>query len=228
MKTENKALTPEEDYQKKLTELLGQYKQIVDDINGRITNKFYHQENDLEMTKTQFKDRHNQCDKKLIAEFFANVETINKTTIANNRKDKAEQDKTQPMSMWDRYYLIYGTKEIWDNLKDERYPIDAIKLAHPTTYDIWLKSEHRLMVEKENLVFDPSREIDKLAKEKDDGIVRINTFKGLPIEEKELDVDLETAVKIADPILQLLSHLCENNKKLAMWVLNWLQSPFKN
>ena len=63
----------------------------------------------------------------------------------------------EAQSMFQRYFLIYGTKEVWDDVERIRLPVDTIKLARPNEYDIWLKSESRITVKSDNIWFDPTR-----------------------------------------------------------------------
>ncbi len=116
--------------------------------------------------------------------------------------------------MLERYTLIYGTKDVWDNRLRIRLPVATLELAYPNEYQFWLKSGvHRRMVLPENIVFDPTM---RSASE------CINTFDGLPL----------TPIPKSDisdkcyGIHELLRSMCENDH-VFNWVLRWLALPLQ-
>ena len=134
----------------RLAEMLKQYAQITD--IGKVTNKVYDTINKVEYTKTQFA---NEIGNKKLADKWwqSKHEQIKKSEVAKQRN---ELIVAEAKSMFERYFLIYGTKEVWDDVEHTRLPVDTIKLAWPNEYEIWLKSESRETVKADNIWFDPS------------------------------------------------------------------------
>lgn len=199
----------------RLAALLKRFAQIMD--IGKGTNKVYDLEQKIEYTKTQFVGE--AGGKKLAdAWWVAKHRKISKAEVS---KDRDELTALEAQSMFDRYFLIYGTKEVWDDAERIRLPVDTIKLARPNEYEIWLKSESRRMVKPENIWFDPTR-TKTPRREKD---MTINTFDGLPL--KPIETDYNEVAKICSPITELLHHLCEGNDAIYEWVLRWLAIPLQ-
>lgn len=101
---------------------------------------------------------------------------------------------------------------------------DAIRMAHPNEFDVWLKSPSRATISPENIWFDPSDE------RRPDGIANptqgkdyINSFNGLPVD----PLDNDDCYAIARPILDLLLHLCQNDNQAFVWVMRWLAIPLQ-
>jgi putative DNA primase/helicase len=156
---------------------------------------------------------------KTIAEEWLNHGSKKFISIANVRSAQ----KNLPVSlvggvgvkeMLERYTLIYGTKDVWDNQLRIRLPVATLELAYPNEYRFWLESGvHRHMVLPENIVFDPTMR---------SGADCINTFDGLPL--KPIPKD-----DIADKcygIHELLRSMCESDH-VFNWVLRWLALPLQ-
>lgn len=203
---------------KDLQPLLNRYAKIMD--IGRATNKVYDLQEKIEYTKTQFSDH---IGNKALARlwFEANTKIITKDDVLKDRNELLAQNDTT--GFFDRYILIYGTKEIWDTVEHERYPATAIELADKEGYDVWIKSKAKKMVKAKNIWFDPSR--TRLPINPNDNFV--NTYIGLPLKRRE-NADTKQMFEQAKPILELLKHLCEDNKELYIWVLRWLAIPLQN
>jgi putative DNA primase/helicase len=199
----------------RLAEMLKQYAQITD--IGKVTNKVYDTINKVEYTKTQFA---NEIGNKKLADKWwqSKHEQIKKSEVAKQRN---ELIVAEAKSMFERYFLIYGTKEVWDDVEHTRLPVDTIKLAWPNEYEIWLKSESRTTVKADNIWFDPTH--SKQPKNPKD--IAINTFDGLPLEPIETSYD--DAAKMCKPITDLLLHLCEGKQEVYEWVLRWLAIPLQ-
>ena len=117
-------------------------------------------------------------------------------------------------AMLQRYVLIYGTKDIWDHEARRRIPADSIKLAWPNDYPIWIEHKSRRMVTQEQIVFDPTMQVDENC---------INTFDGLPLS----PLTAEESNFLCLGFRQLLRHLCENDNDIFNWVLRWLALPLQ-
>lgn len=199
----------------RLANMLKRYAQITD--IGKVTNKVYDTEQKVEYTKTQFANEIGN--KKLAARWWeAKHRKIAKSEVA---KDLDVMLAVESQSMFQRYFLVYGTKEVWDDVERTRLPVDTIKLARPNEFDIWLKSEARITVKADNIWFDPTR--TKSAKHDKD--IAINTFDGLPL--KPIETDIRDAASMCKPITDLLLHLCEGNNEVFDWVLRWLAIPLQ-
>lgn len=199
----------------KLHDMLKRYAQITD--IGKVTNKVYDLQQKIEYTKTQFAY---EIGNKSLAEkwWSAKHRTISKAEVA---KDRNELLAVDAKDMIDRYFLIYGTKEVWDDVERTRFPVDTIKLARPNDYENWLKSPYRKTVKSDNIWFDPTR--TKRPKHPQD--LAVNTFDGLPL--KPLDISAHDALDMCEPIIKLLHHLCEYDQSVLEWVLKWLAIPLQ-
>lgn len=199
----------------RLANMLKRYAQITD--IGKVTNKVYDTEQKIEYTKTQFA---NEINKKLADLWWkAPHRKITKSEVA---KDLDVMLAVEAQSMFQRYFLIYGTKEVWDDVERIRLPVDTIKLARPNEYDIWLKSDSRITVKPDNIWFDPTR----TKSPKHDKDIAINTFDGLPMKPVD-DMTADDAQKLCTPIIELLLHLCEGDQTIYDWVVRWLAIPLQ-
>ncbi len=199
----------------RLQNMLKRYAQITD--IGKVTNKVYDTEQKVEYTKTQFANEIGN--KKLAARWWEQPHRkIAKSEVA---KDLDVMLAVEAQSMFQRYFLIYGTKEIWDDVERTRLPVDTIKLARPNEFDLWLKSDSRITIKADNIWFDPTR--TKEAKKPKD--ITVNTFDGLPL--KPIDTSFDDAASMCKPITDLLFHLCEYNQEVYDWVLRWLAIPLQ-
>ena len=199
----------------RLAAMLKRYAQITD--IGKVTNKVYDTEQKIEYTKTQFANEIGN--KKLAARWWETKHSkIAKSEVA---KDLDVMLAVEAQSMFDRYFLVYGTKEVWDDVERKRLPVDTIKLARPNEYDIWLKSEARITIKADNIWFDPTR--TKESKNPKD--ITVNTFDGLPL--KPIETTYDDAAAMCKPITDLLFHLCEYNQSVYDWVIRWLAIPLQ-
>lgn len=199
----------------RLGAMLKRYAQITD--IGKVTNKVYDTEQKIEYTKTQFANEIGN--KKLAARWWETKHRkIAKSEVA---KDLDVMLAVEAQSMFDRYFLVYGTKEVWDDVERKRLPVDTIKLARPNEYDIWLKSEARITIKADNIWFDPTR--TKESKNPKD--ITVNTFDGLPL--KPIETTYDDAAAMCKPITDLLFHLCEYNQSVYDWVIRWLAIPLQ-
>lgn len=184
---------------------------------GKMTNKVYDLDSKLEMTKTQFR---NKVGKKRCDDWFAHEnKTIDRAEVDAERQQY--QDKTI-ISMLERYYYIDTTEEAWDVVKRQRCKLTAVKHKNPNNYDTWYKSQSRLDIEPENIWFDPTGD----RRPKIAGDLYANSYRGLPIDPADV-MTHEQAAAAAQPILQLLAHLCNHDTHDINWVLNWLAIPLQ-
>lgn len=138
---------------------------------------------------------------------------IDQDAVDVQLKDK---DVLSIKTMIDRYVFITESKEAWDMVKRRRVNRDHLRDEHPLEYDVWLRSPFRKQTDPDKIVFDPSR---KCAPD------CINTFDGLPL--TVLDDDFDSLADQCDPIIRLLSWLCESDITITSWVLRWLAIPLQ-
>ena len=195
--------------------MLQRYAKIM--APGRATNKVYDLQQKVEYTKTQFNDH---IGNKAIAKlwFEASTKTITQDEVIRDRNELISKDDAK--GFFNRYLLIYGTKEVWDIQKHRRIEAKAVELSDKEAFDSWIKSPRKKMVDVDNIWFDPSR-----TRKAPNAEPFVNTFVGLPL--KPLDIDGKTAAEKCRPILELLHHLCEYDDNLYLWVLRWLAIPLQ-
>jgi len=199
----------------RLNHMLKRYAQVTD--IGKVTSKVYDTEQKVEYSKTQFANEIGN--KKLADRWWQGKHS--KISKAEVSKDLDKLMSVEAQSMFDRYFLIYGTKEVWDDAARIRLPVETIKLARPNEYDIWLKSNRRIMVKPENIWFDPTRR--KVPRHDKD--IAVNTFDGLPL--KPIEITASEAADMCKPITDLLLHLCEGKQDIYDWVIRWLAIPLQ-
>ncbi|WAJ74558.1 DUF5906 domain-containing protein [Moraxella bovis] len=207
----------------KLKTVLKDFAKIVN--NGKMSNKVYDLVQKMEYTKTQF--AHKVGKKVADAFFLHDTATIEQSDVDNQRRGKADQNIG---GMLDRYALIFGTKEIWDNKLKTRFLAETIRMAHPNEFDVWLKSPSRATISPENIWFDPSDDkrpagIDSPVNGKD----YINSFAGLALNGLDDDgLTYDECYTKAKPITDLLLHLCNSDHAIFVWVMRWLAIPLQN
>ncbi|OOR89817.1 DUF5906 domain-containing protein [Moraxella bovis] len=194
---------------------------------GKITNKIYDLANRTEMTKTHFMG--------LVGKELANAwlfggkqKTIDRREVQDNT---AEQFAQAYGSIFEQYWYIQGTKEVFNFKTGKRQPIETLRLEFPNEFDAWNKSKNRQKVEVDNIWFDPTR-----TKTAPHGENYINTFKDFAIQPytaTELGIDTDVfneyfMMGICSPIIELVRHLCGDDTHALDWVLNWLAIPLQN
>ena len=185
---------------------------------GRATNKIYDLIKEKEYSKTQFGDKIG--DKTLVKLWFsANTKTITREKI--QEKLDAHIIKNDISGFFERYTLIYGTREVWDSVERERYEAKSLELLNKDAFNTWVKSSAKKIVMPRNIWFDPSNNRRPLKGEN-----HINTFTGLPIA-PNTELTNAQAKDECRPILDLLHHLCEKNNNISTFVLRWLALPLQ-
>lgn len=108
-------------------------------------------------------------------------------------------------TLFDHFAYQYGSDVAWDC--DERMPIRISHLRHTFGNDavrMWMSSEKRRVIRKEQIVFDPSEEVGKEC---------LNLFRGWAVEPQAGD----TA-----PWYELLRYLCSDDEAVMDWLMCWL------
>lgn len=116
------------------------------------------------------------------------------------------------MPMLDRFVLIYGTTTVWDAQVRDIVPLSAMGAAFGKEMDWWLGHSERLMVPRENVVFDPTG-ASQLPQ-------YVNLFDKLPIEP-------DAASGSYARIVEHIHNLCQGNDALFDWVIRWLAYPLQ-
>lgn len=193
---------------------------------GKITNKIYDTATATEMTKTHFMG--------LVGKELANAWLFSgkQKTIARQmvRKQVGEQTVKEHQNIFDQYWYIQGTKEVFNFKTGKRQPIETLRLEYPNEFDVWNKSEHRRKVESDNIWFDPTYQKRPANNEN-----YINTFNDLaikPFTAHELGVSDKQfnehfLLGMCSPIVELVRHLCGQDTHALDWVLNWLAIPLQ-
>lgn len=204
-----------------LNENFAQIKEI-----GKITNKIYDIANSTEMTKTHFMG--------LVGRELANAwlfggkqKTIDRKTVRDNT---AKQVAQEYQSIFEQYWYIQGTKEVFNFKTGKRQPIETLRLEFPNEFDVWNKSDNRQKVEADNIWFDPSGK-----RQPTNGENYINTFKPLaiqPLTATELGMtdnqfNEYVMMGMCAPIIELVKHLCGKDTHALDWVLNWFAIPLQ-
>lgn len=194
---------------------------------GKLTNKIYDIAESTEMMKTHFIG--------MVGKELANAWLFGgKQKIIERQAVREEQDKQvakEYASMFEQYWYIQGTKEVFNFKTNKRQPIETLRLEYPREFDIWNKSDHRQKIESDNIWFDPTGTKRPLYGEN-----YINTFKDLtiqPLSAVELGVEPEhfnehLLAGMCSPIIELIRHLCGKDTHALDWVINWLAIPLKN
>lgn len=141
------------------------------------------------------------------------------------KKQIDDQNASDATDLLGRFVHLEGTLESWDTINRERIKNIAIKEAYPNHYDIWAKSPHRRMIRHVDLVFDPTNSTKEH---------QINIFTGLEVSALT-DPDLpdqllsvKTAYEKAKSFIDLLRHLCGEEKAAFGWLLRWLAYPLQH
>jgi putative DNA primase/helicase len=115
------------------------------------------------------------------------------------------------LPMMERFVLIYGTTTVWDQQVRDIVPLAALGAAFGKDADWWLAQSDRLMVPRENVVFDPTGACQ---------LPRyVNLFDKLPVEPQEGE---------CSTIVRHIFNLCQENLALFEWVIRWLAYPLQN
>lgn len=113
----------------------------------------------------------------------------------------------------ERYVLLHGTAQAWD-MDDKKYMTQAaLKMALGSSYAIWENSPDRRVIRADHLVFDPLQKVDPAT--------HINTFTGLPLKPAD-------SAEKAQPILDLLYWLVNDDLDAYYWIVKWLAYPLQN
>lgn len=116
------------------------------------------------------------------------------------------------VSMVQNFVLIYDAKvTIWDGLRRRVVTKEALQMAYGAVADDWFLHPDRLMIDAEDLVFDPTGAPSPKH--------RVNMFNGLPLEP-----DLRKPHRL---IIEHLHNLCGNDDDLFNWVTRWLAVPLR-
>ncbi|WP_151838074.1 MULTISPECIES: DUF5906 domain-containing protein [unclassified Acinetobacter] len=141
------------------------------------------------------------------------------------KKQIDDQNASDATDLLGRFVHLEGTLESWDTINRERIKNIAIKEAYPNHYDIWAKSPHRRMIRHVDLVFDPTNSTREH---------QINIFTGLEVTalvDSELPdqlLPIQTAYDKSKSFVDLLRHLCGEEKAAFGWLLRWLAYPLQH
>lgn len=113
----------------------------------------------------------------------------------------------------ERYVYLYPSDSVWDRVECKVVPISGLRYAIADCFNFWISHPYRQQINHDNLVFDPSESVDPET--------HINMFTGIAI-------DSVDAPMLAEPIHRLVMHLCNDDKIIYKWLLDWLAYPLQN
>lgn len=145
-------------------------------------------------------------------------------------KDEVEQLLTENAgsiapNMSKNCILLKGETFIYDKSLNRVVSWSAAQLMYPKEYKEWIESHTRSEIDYEKLIFDPTRKIDIDPN-------YINTFDGYAAKEL-LDQDQnrlehKQVVSRCLGILKMIHSLCNGDKDIQRWLLQWLAYPLQN
>ena len=106
------------------------------------------------------------------------------------------------------FALIYETKAVFDGERRIVVGIDALRCAYRKAVTVWLDSPDRVMIGKDEVVFDPIH-----------ADIPYNLFGGLESQPVAGKYDL---------VLELLDHICADRRDVVDWVLDWVAYMLQN
>lgn len=112
-----------------------------------------------------------------------------------------------------RYVYLNPSSTAWDNLTRQMVSLGDLRYAIADCFDQWLKHPERRDLPKENLVFDPTQQVDPKT--------HINMFRGLPITPTRND-------DICRNIRHMLWCLCNKENQIFEWICKWLAYPLQH
>lgn len=112
----------------------------------------------------------------------------------------------------EHFVLIYGDDNCWDGVNRILLKVNHLRLAYGSdAVKFWLNNPDRKMVNKEDVIFDPTLKADPSR--------TVNLFDGIKMVPKAGDCSM---------ILELLYHLCGDDADAVQWVTSWLAYPLQN
>jgi len=140
----------------------------------------------------------------------------------NQKKEKPK--KVYGQAHWDQvddvlenFILIYGEDLVWDCRQRMLMKISAMRtiVQNSDVMKFW-GGDARKWVLKKNIVFDPS---ERPSPASSGPTATVNLFSGWKMRPKKGNcIQIQT----------LLSHLCDGNEDMEMWILRWLAYPLRN
>lgn len=115
--------------------------------------------------------------------------------------------------MLERFTYLDVSDTAWDARRRQVVRLADIRHSYPKVFDDWYRHPDRRQVDKENLVFDPTRRVDPET--------HINMFRGLPLQPQRDD-------KACQFIRELLLTLCNEDTEVYSWLTRWLAYPLQH
>ncbi len=130
---------------------------------------------------------------------------------SKSRKEYGKEHWDAVQHLLDHFVLIYGDDTCWDDVNRMILKVNHLRLAYGSdAVKFWLNNPCRRMVNKENVVFDPTMRADPDA--------NVNLFDGFKVVPKK---------GACNKIVDLLAHLCDDNEEVMTWVISWLAYPLQ-
>ncbi|MFI2810158.1 primase-helicase family protein [Microbulbifer sp. JSM ZJ756] len=115
--------------------------------------------------------------------------------------------------MLKRFTYLDVSDTAWDARRRQVVRLADIRHSYPKVFDDWYRHPDRKQVDKENLVFDPTRRVDPET--------HINMFRGLPLTPERND-------QACRFIRELLFTLCNEDFEVWQWITRWLAYPLQH
>ena len=113
--------------------------------------------------------------------------------------------------MQKHFALIHGTDTAWDGANRMVIKVAHMRLTYGSdAVKAWLGSPERRLVMKDDVVFDPTGTVEKVA--------HVNLFDGF---------ELEPKAGSCEKVLQVLEHLCEGRGEVFNWIMRWIALPLQ-
>ncbi len=145
-------------------------------------------------------------------------------------KDEVEQLLTESAgfiapNMSKNCVLLKGETFLYDKSLNRVVSWSAAQLMYPHEYKKWIESPARSEIDYEKLIFDPTRKIDIDPN-------YINTFEGYPVSEltdqNQKRIEHLAILARCTGILKMIQSLCNHDKSVQRWLLQWLAYPLQN
>ncbi|ENU80031.1 hypothetical protein F975_01783 [Acinetobacter sp. ANC 3789] len=121
--------------------------------------------------------------------------------------------------------LLKGETFIYDKSLNRVVSWSAAQLMYPKEYKEWIESQTRSEIDYEKLIFDPTRKIDIDPN-------YINTFDGYAakelLDQEQNRLEHKQVVSRCLGILKMIHSLCNGDKDIQRWLLQWLAYPLQN
>ena len=138
---------------------------------------------------------------------------LDKNKRVRRRPMKQNEPEITLEDLIEHFVVVLGNGMIWDDKRGRLMRPDHVRLAAGSKmFNIWIDHPDRRMVDMDDVVFEPGKDVDG-----------INLFSGLNIKP-----DSGMQREVYQPLLDHLYHLCGQQDELYWWVLRWCAYPLQH